>query len=488
MIVLIADDDRLARFMLKSMLLEIAPNELVIHEVSNGKRLVEQCQHLQPDIAFVDITMPQLDGLSAIAKCKDCATDTQFVIVTGYSEFRYAHKSIELQVADYLLKPIEKEQLEKVLHRLKAELQSSRQNKNLDFSVQVSQYFHLWEEIGYCPQKDPCAGLPGQYYAFLFYLDCPPSFQEYKTAYFSLTEGLRSFGRKLTTSRVPYMIWETRNAGLDFIVRCEDKFLDSLCRNLEKICASVSSAKLAISCMYVHGMDLWALYRSMKDSVNHAEYRFGLPCGSICAMNKLLFTSDEHILLKAATDLTEAYQQTNESGYNKQLNILHQLPPDTVCTVDPHKLVELLGICMNGRFFWDGDLSALYRQLLRHKDQMYSSSVSVETDKFSEIIRYVDQHYMEDLSVTQLANKMQLTPNYFSKIFHDRMGKTFSAYLTEVRITQAKRILLVRKDILVKDVAIMVGYYNSRYFTNVFKKMTDCYPSEFRKQYESNKN
>lgn len=485
MVILIADDDRLARFALKSMLLELELQGLEIHEVSNGKRLVEQCRQLQPDIAFVDITMPHLDGLSAIAQCKSHASNTQFVIVTGYSDFAYAHKSIELQVADYLLKPIEQEQLRSVVRRLTDQLLQVRQNENLTFSARVSQYFHLWEEVGYCPQEDPCAGVPGRYYGFLFYLDAPTVSKEYKTAYLALTDGLRSFGRKLSASRVPHMLWEPRNAGLDFIVRSEERSLDSLCRHLERICAGIAKPRLAVSCVYVQGVDLWSLYQAIKDADKRAEYRFGLPCGSVCAMDALLFTPEEHGLLKAAAALTEAYQEANESRYEKALKSLRQLPETTVCTLDPQKLVQLLGICMNGRFFWDGSLSDLHRQLLRHKDQMYTGSVCTETDRFSEILHYVDSHYMEDLSLTQLAEKMELTPNYFSKVFHDRTGKTFSAYLTEVRIAQAKRILLVRRDVLVKDVAIMVGYFSYRHFTNVFKKMTGCYPSEFRKQNET---
>lgn len=485
MVILIADDDRLARFTLKSTLSELNLDDLVIHEVTNGRRLVEQCRQLQPDVAFVDISMPHLDGLSAIAQCKACASDTQFVIVTGYSEFQYAHKSIELQVAYYLLKPIEPEQLRCVMQQLNERLRDARKNEGLNFSSQVSQCLHLWDEIGYSPQKDPCFNSPGQYYAFWFYLDALPASQEYKSAYLALTDNLRSFGKKLSTSRIPHMLWEPRHAGLDFIVRCEEKYVDSICCQLKKLCTGVAKPRLAVSCAYVSGVDLWTLYRAMKNLTDRSEYRFGFPYGSVCAAEKLIFTLDENTLLKGAAALTEAYQATDESLYDKHLSVLRQLPADTIHTVDPQNLVHLLGVCMNGKFFWDGSLSALHRQLSRHKEQMFSSSVCVETDKFSEIIRYVDQHYMEDLSVAQLADRMQLTPNYFSKIFHDRMGKTFSTYLTEVRIAHAKRILLVRKDVLVKDVAVMVGYFSSRHFTNIFKKMTGCYPSDFRKQNEN---
>ena len=89
---------------------------------------------------------------------------------------------------------------------------------------------------------------------------------------------------------------------------------------------------------------------------------------------------------------------------------------------------------------------------------------------------------MQDISVAQLASRLEMTPNYFSKLFHDRTGQTFSSYLTAQRMNQAKRILLTRQDVLVKDVAMMVGYFSSRHFADVFKKMTGLSPSEFREQ------
>lgn len=99
MLILIADDDRLARYSLKSMLHDLDDGTFLIFEATNGKTLVEQCRRLHPDVAFVDISMPHMDGLTAIEQCRQCSEDTQFVVVSGYSEFDYAKKSITLQVA-----------------------------------------------------------------------------------------------------------------------------------------------------------------------------------------------------------------------------------------------------------------------------------------------------------------------------------------------------------------------------------------------------
>lgn len=488
MVILIADDDRLSRFALKSMLCEHLPQESIIHEVSNGKRLVEQCKLYQPDIAFVDIDMPQLDGLSAISCCKEFSPNTQFVVFSGHSDFNYARKSIELQVTDYLLKPVDAEALKAVLLRIEEMLHDKRRTINMHFNVLVSECFRLWEEIGYYPLEDPFPDLPGRYYAFRFYLDTVPSPERYRSAYLELTATLHNVGRQLALSRIPYMLWEPKEMGLDFIVRSSDTVLDSLRRKLEQTVQTVSGSHLVISCMYVEGIDLWTLFKKLTDMAACEAYRLGIPCQSVSPFSQLHFCAEENELLQQSVRLMEAYQEANESNYNKALASIQRMLQISLKTIDPQKLVQILSVGMSGRFSWDGKLDSLYRQLLRHRDQIYKSTHSTEKDKFSEIVKFIDKHYMEDLSITMLADKMGLTPNYFSKIFHDRMGRTFSQYLTEVRIAQARRILLVRKDVRVKDLSLMVGYFSSRHFTNVFKRMTGCYPSEFRKQHLNEEN
>lgn len=175
MLILIADDDRLARYALKSMLRDLDDGSFIISEVTNGKTLVAQCSRLQPDIAFVDIDMPQMDGLSAIEACQQVSRYTQFVVASGYTEFGYARKSISLHVADYLVKPVEKEQLEQVLRRLRQHLVHTRSRINMDFQVKAAQLLRLWEEIGYAESEDPAAGISGAYHGFVFLLDARPN-------------------------------------------------------------------------------------------------------------------------------------------------------------------------------------------------------------------------------------------------------------------------------------------------------------------------
>ena len=104
--ILIADDERMVRLGLKLMLEELYPERFVYLEATNGMELTVLARDTQPDIIFLDIKMPLMDGLTAFASVKDYCTQTQFVILSGYSNFEYAQKALKLGAKDYLLKPV----------------------------------------------------------------------------------------------------------------------------------------------------------------------------------------------------------------------------------------------------------------------------------------------------------------------------------------------------------------------------------------------
>ena len=116
--VLIIEDEEHARRYLRE-LLEDEPQLNVVGESSNGLEGIQQIQELSPDIVFVDIQMPGLDGFGMIDKVA-MPRPPLFVFVTGYSE--YAVRAFEIEAVDYLCKPFDKERLsmsiERALRRL----------------------------------------------------------------------------------------------------------------------------------------------------------------------------------------------------------------------------------------------------------------------------------------------------------------------------------------------------------------------------------
>ncbi len=92
---------------------------------------------------------------------------------------------------------------------------------------------------------------------------------------------------------------------------------------------------------------------------------------------------------------------------------------------------------------------------------------------------YIQTHYMYDISMQDVAQTMNYSEAYFSKLFKQCFQKNFTAYLTEFRVEEAKRQLR-RPTINVKDVGKAVGYSDSNYFTKVFRRITGMSPTEYR--------
>ena len=104
--VIIADDEPLVRYGLKSMLEELELGLELVSEAANGEDLVLQISKHHPDICFVDIRMPGLNGLSAIKRAHDAGLYARWIIMTSHAEFEYANEAIRLGASAYLLKPV----------------------------------------------------------------------------------------------------------------------------------------------------------------------------------------------------------------------------------------------------------------------------------------------------------------------------------------------------------------------------------------------
>jgi two-component system, response regulator YesN len=115
---LVADDERMARFVLRSFLDELGFAPESIEEAANGNELRDSACGRRPDCAFVDVRMPGMDGLSAIEAAAPSCPGTRWVVVSSYADFEYARGALRLGVDEYLLKPVKLEELSACLGRL----------------------------------------------------------------------------------------------------------------------------------------------------------------------------------------------------------------------------------------------------------------------------------------------------------------------------------------------------------------------------------
>ncbi|MCC8126634.1 MAG: AraC family transcriptional regulator [Clostridiales bacterium] len=96
-----------------------------------------------------------------------------------------------------------------------------------------------------------------------------------------------------------------------------------------------------------------------------------------------------------------------------------------------------------------------------------------------QILCYIREHFSQDISLTEIADRYDLTPNHLGTQLKLRLGMRFTDYLTELRIARAKE-LLADSSLPIKEITLQVGYYSQSYFTRIFSQKTGSTPAEFR--------
>lgn len=121
---IIADDEALLRHHLDKSLAEVWPELEIVGKAQNGLEAMQGIQQLEPDVVFLDIRMPELDGISLAKKLNKLVSPPLVVFITAYDE--YAVKAFEHNAMDYLLKPINEERLLATCQKVQARLSSNQ--------------------------------------------------------------------------------------------------------------------------------------------------------------------------------------------------------------------------------------------------------------------------------------------------------------------------------------------------------------------------
>lgn len=480
---LLVDDDRLIRFSLKSMLLEICPFDCFITEASDGLEMINRCNEYDPDIAFVDIRMPNLDGISAVQKCKTLSPATTFVILTGYSDFEYAQKCIQLGVTDYILKPIDLDSLSEIVSNRKKTLSYQREFNNHIFQLQMHDIFHM--PFPNFDQSSKPLDLLNNSYTFLsltLFIDCRNSNHLYSEMQNLLISDLKSFNNQLLEKDTLYSIDYSLEGYLYITYKTAIAEVNYIKRKIEFICNSYLQNDLHIYLYYSTHYSTESLLENIRTVDAYSNLRMDKKPGTAFELCSLIKSSDQLQFYDDFSELISAFQNSNEMQYTEQLNGIYRKFSITPPVCDLQRLSNYV-YCVVGIVIDSKNFKEFMKSFVMLSDEMYQNINTQSSNKIELIINYVDWAYTNDLSINQLAEKFDLTPNYISKLFHEKTNTKFIDYITDLRMKQAKKILIEKPDSPLKDIALMLGYYSPRHFSTIFKKYTDLSPSEYRKKY-----
>lgn len=504
----------------------------VVGDAENGEDALEKIENLEPDVVLTDIRMPYMDGLVLTEKIRQKYPSIKVLIFSGYDDFEYAKRAIKLNVTEYILKPVNVEELTLILKRIKHNLDEEiEQKRNVNLlresyknSLPIIREHFLNDVVqGNLPPETveekleeyniPIAGAK-KWVAAVINVE-PEVHTEEKTLSLheeqelipisvrqlvegKLDEYCRSVMFSVSGELVALAAIDEYNSQTGLIA-----VLGDICKESKRILEVPITIGIGHSCT-----DLQDISSSFRSAQNALGYKAIIGAGSTIYINdveplyygKLLFDSkDESELIAAIKFGPEEKIESVVKGIVGKMD-------DAKVHVGQYQMYSLNVISCITRLTqqYDMTLSELMGEegsflnitdTIQKRDDFYhwllkaarsiNHSISEERDNttkniINEAKQYIMDNYQNpDLSVEMLCRHLHMSPAYFSTVFKKETGQAYIAYLTEVRLNKAVELLNTTDD-KTYIIASKVGYQEQNYFSYVFKKRFGISPSKYR--------
>lgn len=516
---LIADDEELIREGLASLDWD-AYGLAVAAVCKNGEEAYEMVKRHHPDIVLSDIRMPKKDGLWLAEKITAEFPDTKIVFITSYSDFDYAQKAIELGIAEYILKPIEDEQLFQTVCKLRDEILEAEHQKveiaKFKSTVAESKHFlKSWflNRFSNNEKKFDFFELQPENscYAALVVRFDSDDMSEVELNAFLKFEKIVYLLRNQKIKIIPFYDGNLFTFFFEFSKSQEllsmESTLYSVSNQIKDYLDEFTKENYTIGIGFIQsGINyLNDCYETAISALNYSSY-----LGS----NQIIYIKDFEPKNPASTqpayhpELNAEYLNAIKTGNEQTVEeIIDSIfDPTTRPPLDDLKrtVLELIigiskaiaevgedpKILFNDTDVWSvvnkcEDYDALY-QLLKGVSLVVSSRLSdMRNNKNATVVakvkQIVEENYAETASLDNIATQIYLSPCYLSVIFSKETNMTFKDYLIQTRIRKAKE-LLENTNMKIYEVAKKVGYNDARYFSDLFRRLTGKTPSQFRNE------
>lgn len=498
--IFIADDEAIIREGIKCLLDYEALGFTICGEAANGDKALEGLLSLGPDVALMDIRMPGLSGLEAIKAARDAGYTGKIVIISSYTDFKYAQEAIRYGVQHYLTKPIDEDELAEILKECAAVLAEEARNRQsthqyreslraaaLDALVQggpIPSAGQL-EELGLtadCYQAVALDRVPGD---DLSLLDSDRTLRDYvlrargdvlilkgQTAIHRFRELLEFHLRaRHGAGEFPLFAWgQPVTEARELSRSCEQAMIlrgrRFFCLPEQYILTvqdlpdpSRSGPALSDELVASYAATLLSCIQSFNRRKT-AE--------TLQALQQMLTQSGESVR-SVRLFLTDLYLQVRE-----QMSLLY--PGSDIPFFTNRSIIHTI---QDARYLYE-----IIRFLSQRFEVFMDATGAASRDSvLDDILHYIHHNYASNITLENIAPLFGYNRSYLGKIFTKKMGQNFNSYVDHVRIERSKE-LLIRDSAKVYSIAERVGYKNVDYFHIKFKKYVGMSPAEYRKKYK----
>ena len=454
---LIVDDEPLIHVSIEYNLKETGYAGLEIFHAYNGSEMLQKMESTGMDIALVDIRMPGMDGLTAIDNARKRWPETQYYIMSGFSEFEYAREAVRLGVAEYLLKPLDPEQLSQILLRV-------RQEKEQE-AGQIRESFRAWL-VGTLHRHDVSALYDPAYWTALI-LYCYDSPDE------EIRGRIPDLSDENDKNVIAVPCWEGQ---LVMIYAREESRLRETLRGFTE-----AELPEGVSCFETAPGDSSPdLAKAMHQMLECSPLRVFAGIGRHRKLTRFNGTAPEELMrAKDWIELRDCFQEKRYADFvSKSSTLIHSL--SGMYPAEIKHLAEYLQVITGKRIRPPYTAEKLGAFLNDAGESMIRRESGGE--RIDAVLEYVRENYCEDISIAKLSLQFDLSPNYLSTLFKKRLGVNFVDYLTSLRLARAKELLL-SGNLSVREIGESVGWYSQSYFTKIFIKKEGMTPGEYKRRF-----
>ncbi len=521
---LIADDEPHFRDYMRTVLDWKGLGFEICAIAKNGEEALIAAQEAIPDIALIDINMPRMDGIALTERLKQISGNMLVVFITGYSEFEYTRKALQLGVDEYVLKPFSEEELTGIVLKLKLRIQKRiSDEKYINEEKKIVAEELLKKLVEHRISNDPPefakklsrVDITFPYDHFLVSVieidrisemwTRPREIELWKFGISNvLHEVISKEGKQQNVFRgnenhiISILNFQNVSGTYKSITGCFQRVckliyedfgftvtigLGNGVAGLESVSESYRNALAAVKDKFISGSGRVISYVNLSNQNRRASfYRLDLNDKLLEALRKNDYEAIKDILMSAKEDIKQQ-QLSNDYAYTMtfgMLSICLSYIIEMNCSI-----AEVLGDTfhpyeeMYNKQSLEDCFTLLEDIFRRTVEKLQNTFPQKAASILREVEEYIRQHYSDSsLTVESMASNIFFDASYIRRIFSRYMDCTISDYITAVRMKEARK-LLEQQDLAISSVAEQVGYSDPGYFSKCFKKHFGASPREY---------
>lgn len=521
--VLVADDEPVILAGIRKFVEQSAIGCDVIGEAVDGAEALRLLRKLRPDIVISDIQMPKGTGLDMIKEARKENLAVQFIFISGYQEFEYVKEALRYDAVDYLLKPVGRKELDKAIEKAacqladqsainvlkdkKSPLQSFFEKINQENDYSEEENYHRFQDWGIEEQEGNWfqgiaflmnaqeTGERGyaqlELMRFVIYDKIQQALEKDKKGFLTMKD--ESGCHFMLSAHTQQLLGETCDQMIQMKEQLEEEYAVELYTGIgeavegsRNLVHAYKTAQFALSLYYFENRNVIIYSHIHKDfDCSFEEYYIA----EDELLKAIVLHQDDYRTkcLKVLDMIYNLHFGNRNAAKNRMFmlleNIYTKMAEYHFSTDEDQSKMETLGRKIEGGYNFEEAKQAV----LKYIDYFYQRGLECSANRDrAEMIRvkeYIREHYAEDISLNALADMAGMTPQYLSALFKRDIGKNYMAYLTEVRMDEAHK-LLMGTNMMTYEIAERVGYRTVRRFVETFKKKYGTSPMEYKKQHK----